>query len=334
MPYDLDERLVVGVSSSALFNLAESDEFFQAHGEIAYREYQDKHLGDILQPGVAFPFITRLLQLNDLRPEDPLVEVIVLSRNDPNTGLRVMRSIEHHDLPITRSVFTQGRAPYAYIEALSMSLFLSGNRPDVEAAIRAGFPAGHVLPSAAKYDDTDQSLVIAFDFDGVLASDEAERVFRSSGNILNYFEHESTHKDDPLTPGPLKHLLADLNRVQQIEENRRASDPTYVQRLRIALVTARNAPAHERAVHSLRDWGVNVNDAFSLGGIEKARILKVMKPHIFFDDQTAHLDGTTEFIAGVHVPYGIANELAERNESGEARHVATGETVASEQEDV
>ena len=307
MPYELDDRLVVGVASSALFDLAESDAYFREHGESKYRVYQDHRIDETLQQGVAFPFIQRLLDLNDLRPDNPLVEVIILSHNDPMTGLRVMRSVRAHGLPISRSVFTQGRAPYGYIAALGMSLFLTGNRGDVDSAIKLGLPAGHVLPSSATYDAEDSSLRVAFDFDGVLASDESERIYKSADGIDEYLEHEDSHSHVPLAPGLLKPLLADLNRIQTLEEARKASEPSYELRLRISLITARNAPAHERAVHSLRAWGVNVNDAFFLGGVEKSKVLQVLRPHIFFDDQQVHLDTATEYIAGVHVPYGIAN---------------------------
>jgi 5'-nucleotidase len=320
MAYELTERLVVGVASSALFDLTESDAYFRKHGEAAYRTYQDEHLDDQLPCGVAFPFIQRLLQLNDLRPDSPLVEVIVLSRNDPDTGLRVMRSVASHGLLISRAIFTQGRAPYDYLGALEISLFLSAHRPDVDEAIRLGFPAGHVLPSQAEYDD-DQSLVVAFDFDGVLADDESERRYRDGG-LGPYQQHESIHKLEALGKGPLQPLLADLNKIQSLEEAKRAEDADYTPRLRIALVTARNAPAHERTIRSLRDWGVRVNDVFFLGGIEKARVLQVMRPHIFFDDQMTHLKGTglddaAVDIVGVHIPYGIANETEDSTETEE-----------------
>lgn len=305
--YDLSDRLVVGVASSALFDLAESDKYFQEHGELAYARYQAEHLEDTLGPGVAFPFIQRLLALNDLRPENALVEVIVLSKNDANTGMRVMRSIAEHKLDASRAIFTQGKSPYEYIAALEMALFLSSNRADVDAAVAAGFPAGHVLPSSAAYDDADPSLRVAFDFDGVLGDDSSERVYKNVG-IDVYKELEEQNRGVPLAPGPLKPLLADLNRIQHLEEERIREDPLYRPRLRIALVTARNAPAHERAINSLREWGVEVNDAFFLGGIEKARILKVLRPHIFFDDQPVHLTGAAPFVAGVHIPYGVANE--------------------------
>ena len=306
MPYELSDKLVVGVASSALFDLAESDAYFRERGEAKYRAYQDERIDETLGPGVAFPFIQRLLNLNDLRPGDPLVEVIILSHNDPMTGLRVMRSVKTHGLPITRSVFTQGQSPYGYIEAFEMSLFLTANRADVDAAIKLGLPAGHVLLSTATYDDADPSLQVAFDFDGVLASDEAERMYREDG-IEKYRDHEDAHSHIPLAPGLLQPLLADLNRIQSLEEERRATDSTYSPRLRISLITARDAPSHERAVHSMREWGVNVNDAFFLGGIEKSKVLKVLRPHIFFDDQQQHLDTALDHIAGVHIPYGVAN---------------------------
>jgi 5'-nucleotidase len=310
MALDLANCLVVGVASSALFDLSEPDAFFRAHGEQAYRLYQEERYDDILPRGVAYPFIERLLTLNDLRPEAPLVEVIVLSRNDPMTGLRVMRSLELLALPITRAVFTQGRAPYDYIGSFEMSLFLSGNKDDVVAATKLRFPAGHVRPSTATCDDGDKSLRVAFDFDGVVGDDSSEEIYTSQG-MGPYREHESGRRLEAMAPGPLQKLLADLNMIQGIEAERAEVDPDYEQRLRVSLVTARNAPAHERAVRSLRDWGVEVNDAFFLGGIEKARILQVLKPHIFFDDQEVHLTPASEHVAGVHVPYGIANRPTE-----------------------
>lgn len=314
MPYELENRLVVGVASSALFDLEESDAFFREHGEEAYRKYQDERIDDHLEPGVAFPFIQRLLSLNDLRDSsNPLVEVIVLSKNDPSTGLRVLRSVKAHDLSISRAIFTQGRAPYEYIEALSMSLFLSGNRADVDSATKMGYPAGHVLPSTAVYDSADPSLRIAFDFDGVLGDDESERIFKESGDLKKYHDYETANQDRALIPGPLKNLLQDLNLIQKLEEEKHQEDKTYSSRLRISLVTARNAPAHERAIRSLANWDVTVNDAFFLGGIEKSKVLEVMRPHIFFDDQTTHLEPASSYVAGVHIPYGVANEGSPTN---------------------
>ncbi|MER6847066.1 5'-nucleotidase [Streptomyces flaveolus] len=316
MAYELEKRLVIGVASSALFDLAEADAVFREQGEEAYRAYQEAHLDDTLGTGVAFPFIRRLLSLNDLSPDDPLVEVIVLSRNDPDTGLRVMRSIQAHGLPITRAIFMQGRSPYHFMPALNMSLFLSANETDVREAVALGLPAGRVLGPAAADESDDQDLRIAFDFDGVLADDASEQVYQADG-IEGFRSHETMNAATPHDPGPLRDFLANVNRLQQREEEQRAKDPDYKLRVHVSLVTARNAPAHERAVRSLKGWGVTVNDAFFLGGIDKSTIMGVLKPHIFFDDQVSHLAGTSRSTPSVHVPFGKMNE-PERSASADA----------------
>ncbi|WP_219811448.1 5'-nucleotidase [Microbacterium sp. CJ77] len=306
MPYDLENMLVVGVASSALFDLSEADGVFREYGEVRYREYQEEHLAVALKPGVAFPFIKRLLSLNDLSEAAPLVEVIVLSRNDPETGLRVMRSVESHDLNISRAIFMQGRSPYEYMGALNMSLFLSQNKRDVRIALDMGFAAGQVLGSPAT-DPNGTDLRIAFDFDGVLADDSSERVMQAEG-LPAFHAHETEHLEEPLPEGRLSEFLRGINRIQDIEEARVAEDPSYNRRVHVAIVTARNAPSHERVVKTLQSWGVRVNDAFFLGGIEKARILRVLKPHIFFDDQLGHLESAADEIPSVHVPFGVVNE--------------------------
>ncbi|MFI9806962.1 5'-nucleotidase [Streptomyces sp. NPDC052301] len=309
-PYELADRLVVGVASSALFDLRESDAVFREQGEQAYRAYQEEKRDDTLQPGVAFSFIRRLLSLNDLgEPGDPLVEVIILSRNDPDTGLRVMRSIQTHELPISRAVFMQGRSPYKFMPALNMSLFLSANGNDVREAVAAGLPAGHVLGSAYPDDPADRELRIAFDFDGVLAGDAAEQVYQSGG-LEEFRAHEARNAATPHDPGPLRDFLAGVNRIQRREEERRTRDPGYGLRVSVSIVTARNAPAHERAVRSLKQWGVRVNDAFFLGGIDKGAVMKVLDPHIFFDDQVTHLQSTSRTTPSVHIPFGKINETA------------------------
>lgn len=316
MSYDLQSRLVIGIASSALFDLSESDAVFREQGEEAYRAFQEQHLDDTLIPGDAYPFIDRLLSLNDLAdPDDPLVEVIVLSRNDPETGLRVMRSIRTHELAITRAIFMQGRSPYAFMPALNMSLFLSANETDVREAVAQGLPAGQVLRSTF-VDDGDRDLRIGFDFDGVLADDASERIFRESG-LEGFQRHEVANVMTPLGAGPLRDFLANVNRIQRCEQQRQRDDPTYRVRLHVSIVTARNAPAHERAVASLKAWGVTVNDAFFLGGIDKGTIMEVLKPHIFFDDQATHLRGTARFVPSVHVPFGVVNE-PEAGSSGHA----------------
>ncbi|MFG3285288.1 5'-nucleotidase [Streptomyces sp. NPDC048111] len=307
MAYELEKRLVVGIASSALFDLAEADAVFREQGEEAYRAYQEQHLDDTLGSGAAFPFIRRLLSLNDLSPDDPLVEVIVLSRNDPDTGLRVMRSIQSHGLPISRAIFMQGRSPYRFMPSLNMSLFLSANESDVREAVALGLPAGRVLGPVAADESDDQDLRIAFDFDGILADDASEQIYQTDG-IEGFRSHETTNAATPHDPGPLRDFLANINRLQQREEEQRAKDPDYKIRVHVSLVTARNAPAHERAVRSLKGWGVTVNDAFFLGNIDKSTIMGVLKPHIFFDDQVRHLAGTARSTPSVHVPFGKMNE--------------------------
>ncbi|MBA6383815.1 5'-nucleotidase [Colwellia sp. BRX10-6] len=309
MSYELGKRLVIGVASSAMFDLTESDTVFQTKGEEEYRKYQSENVNNSLDKGMSFSFIKRLLSLNNLsdNPEsDPLVEVVLLSRNDPDTGLRVMHSIKHHNLPISRAIFMQGKSPYEYIPALSISLFLSGNSSDVKEAIEMGYPAGHVLNSAI-VDEDDDDLRIAFDFDGVLADDESETVMHNTKDVNKFHDHETTNVLQPHNPGPLKEFLVKVSSIQKLEEKRKLSNPEYINRLRVSIVTARNAPSHERALNTLRDWGVMANDAFFLGGVDKGLILGVLKPHIFFDDQSGHLDSTSPVAPSVHIPFGIKN---------------------------
>jgi 5'-nucleotidase len=308
MSHELMGRLVIGIASSALFDLAESNAIFEEKGEAAYRKYQEEHLEDTLEPGVAFQFIKRLLSLNDLAEEgDSLIEVIVLSRNDPDTGLRVMRSIQAHELQITRAVFMQGRSPYRFMPAFSMCLFLSANDRDAREAVKLGLPAGRVLSAPAADEDPSDDLRIAFDFDGVLATDKSETVMQEQG-LEAFREHEAINLATAHDPGPLKPLLAAINHIQDREEERKQRDPKYRIRLHVALVTARNAPTHERAIKSLKIWGVRVNDAFFLGGIEKSEVLRILKPHIFFEDQEKNLKLAAEIVPSVHIPFGLLNQ--------------------------
>lgn len=309
MPYELKDRLVVGVASSAMFDLTESDKIFRTEGEDNYRKYQEKNKSAPLDPGIAFSFIKRLLSLNDLSPDGdgPLVEVVLLSRNDPDTGLRVMNSIQHHGLSITRAIFQQGLSPYAYINALSISLFLSGNKSDVLEAIAKGLPAGYVMDSKKIDDPNDNTLRIAFDFDGVIADDASETVMQH-GNLSQFHAHETANAMEPHGDGPLKNFLVRISKIQRAEEERRKKDSNYKNRLRVSIVTARNAPSHERAINTLKSWGVMANDAFFLGGVEKKLVLDVLQPHIFFDDQSNHLVTASEVAPSVHIPFGITNK--------------------------
>jgi 5'-nucleotidase len=328
MPYELDNRLVIGVASSAVFDLLESDAVFRSQGEEEYRRFQEQNLGKPLSKGIAYPFIKRLLSLNDLSdPDEPLVEVVLLSRNDPDTGLRVMKTIEHYGLPMTRAIFMQGKSPYEYIPALNIALFLSGNKSDVESAIEAGYPAGQVLDSQFDDDEDDQTLRIAFDFDGVLAGDESESVMQSSG-LDEFHAHEVKNVMTPHHPGPLKEFMVRISKIQSVEEQYKKVNPGYQNRIRVSIVTARNAPSHERALNTLKSWGVMANDAFFLGGIEKARVLAVLKPHIFFDDQSGHLKSASAVAPSVHIPFGVTNQQTLSSPS--ATQIPTGTPSASE----
>lgn len=309
MAYDLTKRLVIGLASSALFDLEESDKIFREKGEKEYREFQRNNENNPLKKGVAFPFIKRLLSLNILSstPNDPLVEVILLSRNDPDTGLRVMKSIEYHKLNMTRAVFLQGSSPLKYIPAFDIELFLSANPLDVTQAINAGYPAGRVIKGNIKDNFNDLELRIAFDFDGVIIDDESESIYQTTHNLADFHNNEITKKNILHNPGPLNNFIRRLAEIQKIEHKRMEEDATYRSILKIAIVTARNAPSHERAIYTLRNLGIEINEAFFLGGIDKSKILEIMKPHIFFDDQVLHLKKPSQILPSVHIPFGIAN---------------------------
>ena len=307
MPYDLKKRLVIGLASSALFDLDESDEVFRTQGEKAYREYQQDQQDLPLKEGVAFPFVRRLLLLNELNPDDPPVEVILLSRNDPDTGLRVMNSIEHYGLQMTRAVFLQGTSPYKYIPALDMELFLSANSTDVNQAVMAGYAAGQILDGNIIDDQDDAQLRIAFDFDGVIADDASETVYQDSNCVDTFNKHEESLVDVPHSPGPLKDFLARISEIQKMEIKRQEQDASYQPILRVSIVTARGAPAHKRVINTMRSWDIMVNEAFFMGGVDKSKVLKVMKPHMFFDDQVRHLESSSSVLPSVHVPFGVTN---------------------------
>lgn len=307
MAYELENKLVVAVASSALFDLTESDRVFRKEGEAAYRAYQREKENCLLAEGVAFPLVKRLLSLNN---DNPLVEVVLFSRNDLDTGLRVFKSIEKKGLPISRAVFVAGRNPFEYLKAFNAALFLSGNREDVKEAIYHGFPAGYVEQTEYK-DDHDDELRLAFDFDGVIADDSAEKIYKAA-DLNEYQEHEKEHADQSMPHGPLFQFLKGISNIQKEEQKKVAEDPMYNPKIKIALCTARNAPAHERVVTTLREWDIRVDEAFFLGGIRKEKVLEVYKPHIFFDDQQSHIEGVSKLFPSVHIPYGIAN-IEKRN---------------------
>ncbi len=308
MPFQIEDKLVIGIASSALFDLTGSHQVYLDSGPDEYRDYQERHLDVILDKGVAFPFIRRFLNINKVFPKQSPVEVVLFSRNSPETGLRVMRSIAHYGLDISRAAFMTGKSPYTYLPAFNAALFLSANEEDVKSAIAANYPAGLVLPSKIADDEDDAELRVAFDFDGVIADDEAETVFKRNNSVDEFHAHETERMAIPHRPGPLADMFQRLAVMQRMEERAARRNPAYKKILRIAIITARNAPSHERVVTTLKSWGVSANETFFLGGMDKARVLSVFKPHIFFDDQLTHLKATPGgTIPMVHVPFGIAN---------------------------
>ena len=286
MPYPIENKLVIAVASSALFNLSECDAVFREKGEEEYRKFQKENQKVILEKGIAFPFIRRFLYLNKAYSDEMHpVEVVLLSKNDPNTGLQVFESIKHYELDIVRAGFLTGKSPYQYIPTFNASLFLSADANDVKKAIDAGYPAGTVLKTQVKDDLNDSELRIAFDFDGVIVDDQAEKIYQNTEDLDLFLSSEQAKASEAHDPGPLKDFFFKLSRFQKLEYEREKKDSTYKRVLRTAIVTARNAPAHERVITTLNKWEVTVDEAVFLGGIEKARILNVLKPHIYFDDQ-------------------------------------------------
>lgn len=313
MPYQIEDKFVIAVASSALFDLTESDRVFRKKGEDEYRLYQREHENDVLNTGVAFPLIKRLLSINDA--EDQPVEVVLLSRNDPDTGLRVFKSIEQYKLPISRAVFVTGSNPFQYMEAFNASLFLSGNPKDVKEAVERGFPAGCIYPTDYIDDDEDQELRIAFDFDGVIADDSAESVFQEGGALQLFHDHEKLNAGEPLPGGPLLRFFTEISKLQRREIEKNKNNSEYRPKIRVAIATARNAPAHERVITTLRKLDIRVDEAFFLGGVDKGRVLRIFKPHIFFDDQVGHIEGVARIVPSVHVPFGVTNNKKEERDS-------------------
>ena len=301
MDVTLDDKLVVAISSRALFDFEEENRVFDPLDPRAYMELQQARLEVPAKPGVAFQLVRKLLAFNT--PQARRVEVVILSRNDPVSALRIFRSAKEAGLPLERGVFTQGRDPFRYLRPLGAHLFLSANEQDVNAALALGFPAARVLTeSVAAGVDYPNELRIAFDGDAVLFSDEAERVYQAEG-LAAFQTHEISKAALPLSGGPFKPLLAALHQLQQ-------QAGASGMRLRIALVTARSAPAHERAINTLMKWNLAVDEAMFLGGLEKGPFLREFEPDFFFDDQTGHVNSAAQHVPSGHVSSGIANTPA------------------------
>lgn len=291
-------KLVVAISSRALFDLEESHRVFEEKGREAYCNYQIEHEEDILEPGVAFGLVQKLLALNDESRQR--VEVILLSRNSADTGLRVFNSIAHHELDITRAAFTSGFTPYRYVAPFEANLFLSADPEDVRAALDANYAAATIVPAARRQTSGEGPLCIAFDGDAVLFSDDAERVYKEKG-LEAFAESEINAANEPLPGGPFKGFLEALYRIQS--EYDQDDCP-----IRTALVTARGAPAHERVIRTLRAWNIRIDEALFLGGKPKGEFLRSFGADIFFDDQQTHVGSAAEHVAAGHVPHGVANE--------------------------
>jgi 5'-nucleotidase len=294
--------LIVAISSRTLFDLEEGHDLFERDGLEAYAQYQRGRENDVLAPGVAFPLVRKLLRLNEgAPPEAPRVEVILISRNSADTGLRIFNSIAHHGLAIRRAAFSNGAPPYPYIRPFGADLFLSAHGEDVRAALQAGVAAAMLLPSPARAPSRNpDQLRIAFDGDAVIFDDEGERVSREGG-LAAFAEHERRRAGEPLSGGPFRGFLDALHRLQQ-------AFPTGDDApIRTALVTARSVPAHERVIRTLRDWGIRLDEALFLGGRAKGPFLHAFGADIFFDDSEHNIASARDHVAAGHVPHGVAN---------------------------
>lgn len=290
-------QLVIAISSRALFDLAESHRVYEEDGLAAYQEYQIAHEDEPLLQGDAFSLVEKLLKLNDLL-DQTLVEVILLSRNSADTGLRVFNSIKHYGLNITRAAFCSGDSPYRYISAFNSHLFLSTDGADVRQALELGVAAATILPSN-KAGAKQPQLKIAFDGDAVLFSDESEKIYKQQG-LEAFADNETKAANEPLSGGPFKPVLAALQKIQQ-------AFPVGESPLRTCLVTARAAPAHERVVKTLRAWNIRIDESLFLGGLDKGEFLHAFDADVFFDDQQGHCESARNHVATGHVPHGVAN---------------------------
>lgn len=318
------KKLVVAISSRALFDFEAENTVFETHNDEAYMRLQLQQLELPAKPGVALSLVKKLLAFNvDANGQplaEPLVDVVILSRNDPVSGMRVFRSAEHYGLAIQRGVFTRGQAPWRYLKPLHANLFLSVNLEDVRAALEVDVPAAQVYPLSKRAGQAHPHEVrIAFDGDAVLFSDEAEQVFQAKG-LGTFQAYEQQRACVPLPAGPFKPLLEALHQLQTLGHRQAAtavsvegaaqsdSEKMPLMRLRTALVTARSAPAHERAIRTLMSWNIEVDEAMFLGGLAKGEFLREFEPDFFFDDQTRHVSAAAQHVPSGHVASGITNE--------------------------
>lgn len=308
MAYCLENRLVIGVSSRALFDLSVENEIFKSQGVEAYCRYQVEHEKELLKPGNGFRLIKALLAINEMPGQEGRVEVIIMSHNSPDTSLRVFHSIAHYGLNISRAVLASGASLTPYLQAFQTDLYLSADEEDVQAAINQGIAAGIICSDSIKtYDENEEisQIKIAFDGDAVLFSDESERIYQEKG-LEAFEENERRLADHPLKAGPFAKFLKTLSEIQK-------DFPALQSPIRTALVTARSAPAHERVIRTLRAWNVRIDEAFFLGGITKRDVLKAFGAHIFFDDQAVHTNAAAEVVPSARVPYRKQEEKKARD---------------------
>ena len=310
MPYPIENKFVIAISASALFDTKEDERVFKDNGIEAYKQYQSEHEHDIYKQGFAFDFIEKFLHLNDVLEDNP-VEVVLFTRNSPDLGKRIMESIKHYNLNICRTHFSSGEYNYKYLPAFNACLFLSCNEEHTRAAMKAGFAAGTVIPQTPTDEyvkDPSEELRFAFDFDGVIADDSSEQRYNAHGKQLSlYFSDEEMDAQKPLNWGPMKDLLLQISKIQQLEENKCNQDPSYQKKVKLSLITARNAPADERVITTLNEMMIKMDMAFFMGGIDKSRVINIMKPHIYFDDDINNLHNLKDVVA-VHIPFGVVNE--------------------------
>ena len=294
-------KLVIGISSRALFDLDESHKIFERDGVDAYREYQILNEEKILNPGNAFGLVKKILEINNLYKSKDRVEVILLSRNSADTGLRVFNSIEAHSLDISRAVFCGGESPHKYVKDFNIDLFLSSSNEDVRMAIESNVASATIISGKSNLKQDSHLLKIAFDGDAVIFSDESEKIYHEKG-ISAFIKNETKGEKISLEPGPMKPFLMELNRLQR--EFTLDECP-----IRTALVTARSAPTHKRVIKTLREWGVRIDESLFLGGMSKEDFLKSFQADIFFDDQLKNIQDASGKITSAHVPYGVKNEV-------------------------
>lgn len=299
MSSSFGDKLIIALSSRALFNLDESHRVYEDEGLEAYARYQIEHEDDILLPGEAFSIVQKLLRINERLSGEPRVEILLLSRNSADTGLRIFNSIEHYGLDITRAAFSGGESPYRYVTAFGCHLFLSTDAEDVRSALDNGVAAATLMSPSQSQAADDSPLRFAFDGDAVLFSDESEQIYKSRG-LEAFTENEKSSAKQPMTGGPFKAFLAALHGLQ-------AEFPPRESPIRTALVTARSAPAHERVIRTLRAWNIRIDESLFLGGLNKADFLKAYEADVFFDDQKLHCESASTHVTTGHVPHGVAN---------------------------